>query len=189
MIPLVKRDGMLHILFEVRSQSIRQGGEICFPGGHIEGGETRAETAVRETREELLLDPSQICLIAPLHTMSNGPRGAEVSSFAGIIHHYEDTGSSEEVERTFLLPLRKLMEMQPIIYEADLKPVLPDDFPFDLIPGGRAYPWSGVRKKYYFYQTDEGVIWGMTAELLFHFLETVRDYGVGNSDGKECGII
>ena len=34
-LPLLERDGEMHILFEVRSPGISQGGEVCFPGGRI----------------------------------------------------------------------------------------------------------------------------------------------------------
>lgn len=34
LLPLIEKDGEIHILFEVRSLSMRrQPGEICFPGG------------------------------------------------------------------------------------------------------------------------------------------------------------
>ena len=54
LIPLVETGGELSILFEVRQTGIRQGGEICFPGGGIEENETAEEAAVREASEELL---------------------------------------------------------------------------------------------------------------------------------------
>ena len=47
LIPLVDREGELSILFEVRQAGIRQGGEICFPGGMIEKNESPVEAAVR----------------------------------------------------------------------------------------------------------------------------------------------
>ena len=74
LIPLVEKEGELHILFEVRQAGIRQGGEICFPGGMIEEGETAEEAAVRETAEELLIPAEKIEVIAPMHVMS-GPGG------------------------------------------------------------------------------------------------------------------
>jgi hypothetical protein len=46
-----------------------------------------------------------------------------------------------------------------------------EDFPFDLIPGGRDYPWRKIPRTFYFYETQGGVIWGMTAELLYHCLK------------------
>ncbi|MBQ2617853.1 MAG: CoA pyrophosphatase, partial [Oscillospiraceae bacterium] len=38
LVPLLERDGALHVLFEQRDAHIMQGGEICFPGGHVEPG-------------------------------------------------------------------------------------------------------------------------------------------------------
>ena len=46
--------------------------------------------------------------------------------------------------------------------------------PYELIPGGRDYPWQNIPRTMYFYRTDEGVIWGLTAEVLYHFLEWLR---------------
>ena len=60
LIPLVEKEGEWSILFEVRQTGIRQGGEICFPGGRIEEHETVEEAAVRETSEELLISPEKI---------------------------------------------------------------------------------------------------------------------------------
>ena len=79
LIPLVEKEGEWSILFEVRQTGIRQGGEICFPGGRIEEHETVEEAAVRETSEELLISPEKIEVIAPMHTMA-GPGGAQISS-------------------------------------------------------------------------------------------------------------
>lgn len=54
-VPFLSIDGVTHWLFEKRSKTIRQGGEICFPGGavELENGEDPEEAALRETSEEL----------------------------------------------------------------------------------------------------------------------------------------
>ena len=104
LIPLVEKEGEIHILFEVRQAGIRQGGEICFPGGMIEEGETAEEAAVRETAEELLIPEEKIEVIAPMHIMS-GPGGARIYSCLGILHEYQGTYSIQEVDHTFTVPL------------------------------------------------------------------------------------
>lgn len=53
LMPFVTTENGDALLLEIRSDNVKQPGEICFPGGRIESGETPAETAVRETCEEL----------------------------------------------------------------------------------------------------------------------------------------
>ena len=62
LVPLVRREGRLGVLFEVRSAALTsQPGDISFPGGRIELDDAGAEAAaVRETREELSLPDSAI---------------------------------------------------------------------------------------------------------------------------------
>lgn len=53
-LPVIEKAEDLHILFEVRSQRMRrQPGEVCFPGGKIDSGETPQEAALREMHEEM----------------------------------------------------------------------------------------------------------------------------------------
>ena len=49
--PLVEREDGLHFLYEVRARSLSQGGEVCFPGGRMEIGESPEECALRETED------------------------------------------------------------------------------------------------------------------------------------------
>ena len=161
------------ILFEVRSTRIGQGGEICFPGGRIEQGERPRDAAVRETAEELLVPEKNIECIAPLHVLS-GPGGSEITSYFGAIHGYKRTYSPDEVSRTFVLPVLWLLRQKPEVCKTEYRIHLPEDFPYELIPGGRDYPWQNIPRTMYFYRTDEGVIWGLTAEVLYHFLEWLR---------------
>ena len=50
LVPLVERPEGLSLLYEVRAHTLRrQPGEVCFPGGRIEGVESPEECALRET--------------------------------------------------------------------------------------------------------------------------------------------
>lgn len=54
MCPLVIRNDDLHVLFTLRSSSVgTHKGQVSFPGGHIDKGETAEQAAVRECIEEL----------------------------------------------------------------------------------------------------------------------------------------
>lgn len=172
LIPLVEERGELSILFEVRQTGIRQGGEICFPGGMIEKGENIQEAAARETSEELLLPAENIEVIAPMHSMS-GPGGARISSCLGILHDYQGTFSKEEVDHVFTVPLRWFAAHPPRISSGEMAVRTAEDFPYELLPGGRNYPWRSIPRRFYFYESEGGVIWGITAELLYHALKVL----------------
>ena len=170
LIPLVNKEGEIHILFEVRQAGIRQGGEICFPGGRIEEGESAEEAAVRETAEELLIPEEKIEVIAPMHVMS-GPGGAKIYSCLGFLHEYQGSYSIQEVDRTFTVPLSWFAAYAPRTSTGAMAVETEENFPFDLLPGGREYPWHKIPRRFYFYESEGGVIWGITAELLYHALE------------------
>lgn len=50
----------LSVILTLRSDSIRHAGQISFPGGRADSGETIIETALRETREEIGIHESKI---------------------------------------------------------------------------------------------------------------------------------
>lgn len=169
LIPLVEIDGEIHVVFEIRGEGIAQSGEVSFPGGHVEQGETAEHAAIRETCEELLISEDQVGILAPMHRMTD--RGnLIVDSFLGVIHDYTGSFSKDEVSGIFTVPLDWLLENEPEMHSAETIIIPEDNFPFDLIPGGRNYPFIHFPKRFYFYRTQDAVIWGLTAELLYHAL-------------------
>ncbi len=160
------------ILFEVRASNIGQGGEICFPGGRIENNEHGTDAAIRETCEELLVDREQIELIAPIVQIT-GPKGGFIKSYLGVLRRYNMTYFKDEVDHVFKLPLSYFMNNEPITVPVNYKVDLPDDFPFDLIPHGRDYPFATMKRNISFYKTQEGTIWGLTAEILKKFISII----------------
>ena len=112
-------------------------------------------------------------MIVPLFEKT-GPDGGLVSVFLGRVESYKDTWSASEVERAFLLPVEWLLTCEPRTHDDEIVTKTGVDFPYELIPHGRDYPFRKMRRRFYFYETDDGVIWGLTAELLYHFLELLR---------------
>ncbi len=173
-IPLLETEGGYALLFEVRSAKIdRQPGDICFPGGMLERGETPAEAAVRETCEELLVEKSRLELLGKMDTLVEDG-GMVLHTFAAILKDYQGTYSEAEVERIFTVPLYALLKMEPERYYITEHTVPDENFPFDRIRNGREYPWRKKREEILFYPWEDKVIWGITAKLLEAFLETCR---------------
>ena len=170
-IPLLPGEDGLQVLFQVRAFDLpRQPGEVCFPGGHIERGEDPLHAAIRETCEELLLDSSQVRIDADLGQVV-GPGGMPLWLYVGTISDYRGTFDAEEVDHVFTMPLAWFQEHPARVYSGSYVPVLPDDFPWELIPNGRDYDWRRHRNDVYFYPGTEPVIWGFTARTMQRFVD------------------
>ena len=173
-IPLVKRDTGWHLLFEVRSTKIgRQPGDICFPGGMLEAGETPEEAAVRESCEELIVEEDQLQVIAPMDILVEDG-GMIIYTYAAELKDYRGTMNPAEVSQVFTVPLEYLLAAEPELYYTTEYTVPDENFPFDRIRGGKAYPWRKKREEMFFYTWKNWVIWGITARILEAFLQVCR---------------
>ena len=172
LLPLVRTDAGVAVLFEERAHSLRrQPGEICFPGGKVECADANfAAAAVRETCEELGLLPENITLCGELDALVTH-MGPIIHPFVGILDDAAKiTYSASEVERVFTVPLKDLLAMTPRRCSMELADHPGADFPFDLVPG-RMRGWRKHKEYYvYFYEYEGRVIWGLTARMLYAFL-------------------
>lgn len=174
LLPLIKKDGRYHILFEVRSNKLtHQPGEICFPGGRRESGETSMQAAIRETCEELLVSESDIQLYGPLDYFLS-PAGLRIDAYLGELVNYDGQFSKDEVSDVFAVPLEFFQNNQPERYYNKIQILPEDDFPFDKIPGGRDYPWAKGKYEVLFYEYDGYMIWGLTAKILYYNLKMIQ---------------
>lgn len=174
LLPLFEWGGELCLLFEVRADSLRsQPGEICFPGGAIECGETPAEAALRETMEELLLNENQVELLAPLDRLLV-PANLTVYPYLGRLKGYANTFSRDEVARIFTVPLSWFLTHEPDTYRTKVVTVPEDSFPFEYVPEGENYRWKQGRYDVLFYQYEDHIIWGMTAKIVYSFVQMYR---------------
>lgn len=175
MIPLIKRKGEIHLLFEKRALTLRnQPGEISFPGGRIEKNESPWDAAIRETCEELLIEENDLEIYSEGDFLVN-PYAAIIYSFIGEIKKdfYEIIPSKAEVESIFTVPLSFFMETEPKAYTINLKVNRSEDFPYHLIPNGRDYKFKRGREEVLFYQYKGQIIWGFTAKMARRFIERI----------------
>lgn len=173
-VPLVEEQGELKVLFEVRAQNLtRQPGEICFPGGRIELGESPMAAAIRETAEELTLNKDSIQIIGTLPVVAS-PIGVMLFPFIGLL-----TGpiqpSKAEVAECFTVPLAYLLKTDPVVGHMELATRPLPDIPIELLPGGYSPKWKR-RATYpvWFYRYQGYVIWGLTGRVLCIFLEACK---------------
>ena len=175
-IPLVRKDGEIHILFEVRASSLKhRPSEISFPGGGIEEGETPMEAAIRETQEEIGSYPEDIKIISELDLLVT-PVKYIIHPFAGYLDNIDHISlNKDEVDHVFMVPLSYLLENHPKKYFNTVQVVPDQDLPFDLIPDNKNYKFENGKSQILFYKYKDYVIWGITAKILYNFLEFFED--------------
>ena len=165
-----------YLLFQVRSDKLdRQPGDICFPGGAVEIGETPEEAVIRELSEELLLSKEQIDLHEETSLLVND--SAIIHCFPCRISDYDGSLNQEEVAEVFFAPISFFENTSATVYEVDWKPVFPEDFPFEKIHGGRNYGWRPRKSRIRFYEYEGRVIWGMTARIIENFVHSTKKRG------------
>ncbi len=163
-----KEVGKAHLLFTQRTLTLRDHqGQISFPGG-VRGPEDPdlLGTALRETREEIGLDPGVVDLLgtlAPVATMT----GYHITPFLGLIPHpYEFHLNPQEVERLLLLPLEGFFD-----------------------PAGwssRAYQYQGRNTRVCDWRGDGELIWGATARILLNLLALLDQHPIPGDRHATC---
>lgn len=162
LIPLLKDRATWKMLFIKRTQqqSDRHSGQIAFPGGRAEpGDEGLLETALRETKEEIGLDPDDIRVLGlscPITTVTD----YQVSPFVGLLPWpYQLKLSPEEVEKTILIPLEWLND--PVNREI------------------KSWRSSAVPERdlpvIFFNEFEREVLWGATAQIVVDFFQITQE--------------
>ncbi len=112
LVPLFERDGEAHLWLARRPQTMRShAGQVAFPGGKSEReDESLLATALRETHEELGIDPSQVDVLGGLDDVFT-ITGFTISPWVGwVAPGTEPQANPAEVARVFAAPLRAFFE-------------------------------------------------------------------------------
>lgn len=177
-IPIIETDGEPHILYEVRSSEIkRQPGEICFPGGEREPGETDLECALRETSEELCINTDDINVMGEVGTLFTYG-GYVIKVYAVQIAQdvlAAAAPSKSEVSELFTVPLEFLVSNEPEEYYSYAKQEVQENFPLELIGFPDGYKWAAARTEIPIYVYDKYVIWGITGRITKYFVNMLND--------------
>lgn len=167
-------EGREVIIFEKRAQGLKkQPGDICLPGGRIEHDEAAIETAKREVIEELNIKEENLDYIGAIDYFVS-PYKTIIYPFVARLRPCKIKPNKDEVEKIIKVPLKFFMENEPMLYELEYGPYLKDDFPYELIEGGRGYKFSRGILEEYFYVYENDVIWGFTARIIKAFVDMLR---------------
>ena len=148
----------------MRSEHISQPGEISFPGGRVEDGETFQEAAIRETCEELNLVPNQIDIWGEIGYLIH--QGRTIHCFVGKIkiENWEYIHPNEEVYRLFTVEVDTLLTKEPIYYTVT-----------STLSEVKEYNFGYSERHIPFYRNLTENIWGMTAIFTHKFTNILKD--------------
>lgn len=146
-------DNHVGILLTKRSEHLKShAGQISFPGGKFdEADKTLIETALREWEEETGETRDTLEVVGSYHTLNTGT-GYHITPFISIYRgNFNFNLSKHEVDFMIHMELEDLLHL-----------------PFYSIEWGN-HP-SG-RVHIYYFDLPQGLLWGATCHILFHFLK------------------
>lgn len=146
LIPLVERSYGWRVILTKRSSHLKHHpGQVAFPGGKVEDGETVEEAALREAEEEIGLPATSVQMIGSLNvheTVTN----FTITPYVGLASDFRPIIDTGEVEEVFEVPLDFLMTAKNMTIQ------------------GRY--WQGHRRQYYTIPYGPYYIWGATARMI-----------------------
>lgn len=178
LIPLINNKGQWEVIYELRAKGMKsQPGEVSFPGGRLEEGETFLEAAVRETIEELNIGKRNIDILGELDYLVSYAN-LEIHCFLATISGVDVDKikpNPSEVDHLFTIPLDYLLVNEPRAYNLEMETMYNEEFPYNLIPGGENYNFRKSERTIYFYKYNNYIVWGFTASMTKHLTEVLKD--------------
>ena len=174
-IPLIETEEGLSMVFEVRAAGLKtQPGDICFPGGRMEEGETALQCALRELKEETGISPSDLRVLGQFDTLHEFS-GHTLYTFAVSLAPQalqKARLNQEEVAEFFTVPLKFFRENTAEIYDIDVVSDV-SDFPYDKTGISPDYKWRKGKNLLPLYRYEDKIIWGITARIVKWFIEQI----------------
>jgi coenzyme A diphosphatase NUDT7 len=171
-VPLLYSKGRIQIVLELRANHLRRSpGEVGFPGGRIEIGESPWEAALRELEEELGVEGTEVELLGRLPEQQRRRDELIVPFVCRLAEDVKLKPDGIEVAEVFTLPLDYVLNTgfkeARIIEEYSLS----DDFPQQYLPSS-SWRRSLIRPVYYLVY-EKYLIWGLSANILLQILELI----------------
>jgi len=148
LIPLIERPEGVSVLLTRRADTLtKHSGQIAFPGGRLDPGETAVEAALREAQEEVALDPAVVEILGLGDAYETGT-GFLITPVVGWLVEPPVVAPSEaEVADIFETPWDFLMDAAN--HRRDF---------LDMADGDRRWFWA--------MPWEDRYIWGVTAGVI-----------------------
>lgn len=145
------------LVLTLRTSHINHGGQISFPGGRAESGEDAPQTALREAREEIGIEPEVVTVIGQLSELYVAHSNNRVTPVVGYQERQPEFHvNPHEVEEVFAVELDSLIHKKNLTVED-----------WDLSSHTYRVPYWDVH---------EVPLWGATAMMLNELLVLYREY-------------
>lgn len=147
-----EEDGEARILLTRRTAWLRShSGQVAFPGGRVEPGETLVHAALREAQEEVGLDPSTVEVVGRLSRMHTISSGAGIFPFVGVLRGRPAVHANpDEVDRVFDVAIGELLA-DGVFHE-------------------EIWGIAETERPIYFFDVAGETVWGATARMLYELL-------------------
>lgn len=159
--PLYEHQGEVHVVLTRRAWHMRSHtGEVSFPGGKQEPGETPWETALRESNEEIGLDPATVVQIGELHHLATVTSRSSIVPYVGVLPDRPRlVPNPDEVDAILHVPLAELLD--PEVYRQE------------------RWGLPGIDRPIHFFEVVGDTIWGATASMLVDLLTRITAPAAG----------
>lgn len=155
LIPIFRKGNEYYILVTKRTEQVPQHkGQISFPGGSQNPGETLLTTALREAQEEIGLQEKEVTILGGLDDMFTFSSEFLISPFVGFIPYpYPFNINFKEIAEIIEIPWSELTNPQNWREEISKK--------------------EGHFLSLYFFYYQDHLIWGATARILRQLIDLV----------------
>jgi 8-oxo-dGTP pyrophosphatase MutT (NUDIX family) len=155
LIPLLMRSDGIEMLFTRRTDTVlTHKGQISFPGGQREDSDVETvETALRESYEEIGLEPSRVTVLGELDDVFTAVSSFVITPVVGMVEGGIENlrPAPDEVKSLLMVPVSRLLDSD--VHTTETRSV-----------GEQQY-------RIHYYTLGDDVIWGATGRIVYQFLK------------------
>jgi len=168
LLPLIHADSGFDLIYTLRTDHLpSHKGQVAFPGGKRAAGETSVEAALRESAEEIGIDPGDVQILGCLDDVFTMATQFVITPWVGLL----PGGTS----------------FRPNPYEvADVFPVALRDLRDPRYRASATKQWGGNDYEITVINAGRHEIWGATLTITMNFLDSIAELEREFGSGREC---